>query len=128
MATKSSALRNSQADSLVANLDQLELIDGASNVIATVDAAIVWAAASAGSVSPSSDINMTGNANAGGGTAAATARLYDSGATGEEITGLTVTVTGGGGDIELDNTSIADGQAITLPAGNVSITEPASTA
>lgn len=125
--TKSSALRNSQADNLVANLDSMELIDGSSNVIAT-GSGISWASASSGSVSPSSDITLTGNTNAGSGTDAATARLYDSGASGEEINSMSVTATGGGGDVELDNVNVADGQTVTLSSGNVSITEPSSTA
>ena len=89
MPTKSTALRNSQIGNLVANLDSLELIDGSSNVIAT-GSGISWGTASSGSVSPSSDISLSGNANAGGGTDAATARFFDSGASGEEISGLNV--------------------------------------
>jgi hypothetical protein len=125
--TKSTALRNSQADSLVSNLDSMELKDTNGNVIAE-GSGISWDAASSGSVSPSSDITLTGNSNAGGGTDATDARVYDSGASGEEINSLNVTQTGGGGDIELDNSNISDGQTVTLPSGNVSITEPSSTA
>jgi len=125
--TKSSALRNSQADSLVANLDSIELKDSGGTVIAT-GSGISFNAASSGSVSPSADITLTGNANAGSGTTATSARIFDSGASGEEINSLVVSGTGGGGDVELDNTSVADGQTVTLPQGNVSITEPASTA
>lgn len=128
MATKSTSLRNGQANNLVANLDQLELIDGSANVIATVDAGISWSAAASGEVNPIADVNLTGNTAAGSGTDAVTGRLYDSGTSGDEISGLTVTATGGGGDIELDNTNIADGQAVTLPASQVSITEPQNTA
>lgn len=127
MATKSSALRNAQADNLVANLDSIELQDTNGNVIAS-GSGISFAAASGGSVSPSSDVTLTGNANAGGGTNATGGRLFDSGSTGEEINSLTVTTSGGGGDIELDNTNVADGQTITIPSGNFTITEPQSTA
>lgn len=126
MADKSTAIRNSQADRLVANLDGIELLDASSNVIATGTVS-GWAAASAGEVKPSADVSLTGNTAAGGGTDAATARIYDTGATGEEVSGMTVTGTGGGGDIELVNVNIADGQPITLPASDVSITEPATT-
>ena len=35
------------------------------------------------------------------------------------ITGLTVTATGGGGDITLDNTSIKTGQTVTITAGTI---------
>ena len=126
MATKNTALRNSQADSLVANLDSIELLDGSSNVIAT-GSGISFAAASSGEVSPSSDVTITGNANAGSGTDADSARLFDSGGSGEEINSLTVTATGSGGDVQLDNTNIADGQTITISSSNFTITEPAST-
>jgi hypothetical protein len=125
--SKSNALRNSQADSLVANLDSIELKDSSGTTIAE-GSGISWDAASSGSVSPSSDVTITGNSNAGSGTDAANARQYDSGASGEEINNLDVTQTGGGGDIELDNTNISDGQTVTIPAGNFDITEPSSTA
>jgi len=125
--SKSNALRNSQADSLVANLDSIELKDSGGTTIAE-GSGISWDAASSGSVSPSSDVTLTGNANAGSGTDATAARQYDSGASGEEISSLNVTQTGGGGDIELDNTNISDGQTVTIPASNFDITEPSSTA
>ena len=127
MATKSTALRNSQADNLVQNLDSLEFQDGSGTVIAE-SGTISWSAASGGSVNPTADITVTGVTAAGTGTVAATARLYDSGSSGDEIDGLTITSTGGGGDIELDNTNIADAQDVTLASGNVTITEPAATA
>ena len=125
--TKSSALRNAQAERNVQNLDSLELKDGSGTVIATSDSTFGWGAASSGSVSPSADISFTGTANAGGGTDAASARLYDSGTSGEELTGLSVTATGNGGDLQLNNTNISDGQSGTLPASNAAITEPATT-
>lgn len=129
MADKSTAIRNSQADRLVANLDGIELLDASSNVIATGTVS-GWASATAGEVKPSSDVSLTGTAAAGtgsNGTDAATARFFDTGATGEEVSGMTVTGTGGGGDIELVNTNITEGQPITLPASDVGITEPATT-
>ena len=127
MATKNTALRNSQADSLVANLDSIELIDGGGTVIAT-GSGISFAAASNGEVSPSSDVSITGNASAGSGTDADSARLFDSGGSGEEINSLNVTSTvSGGGSLQLDNTNVADGQTITISASNFTITEPAST-
>ena len=126
MAKKNTALRNSQADSLVANLDSIELLDGSGTVIAT-GSGISFAAASNGEVSPSSDVTITGNANAGSGTDADSARLFDSGGSGEEINSISVTSTGGGGILQLDNTNIADGQTITISSSNFTITEPAST-
>lgn len=124
MATKSTALRTSQADNLVANLDRLDLEDGSGNVLAT--GTVAWDSAAAGVVGLSASIELTGAAQAGSGTNAEAARLYHSGESGEEIDGLTVTGSGGGGDIELDNVSIAEGQAVTITS--LTITEPAETA
>jgi len=80
------------------------------------------AAASAGSKALSGSWTMTGDAGAGTGTAAGYFRVWDSGVTTAHIQG-TVTVTAGGGDMTLDNTSIASGQTVTvttftLTAGN----------
>lgn len=50
------------------------------------------------------------------------ARFEDS-ATGKKLDG-TVTATGGGGEVELDNTSIATSQVVTI--GTVSATQPLS--
>jgi len=80
------------------------------------------AAASGGSKVKSGTWSTTGDAGAGTGTAAGYWRIWDSGVTTCHLQG-TVTVTGGGGDLTLDNTSIASGQAVaistfTLTAGN----------
>lgn len=76
------------------------------------------AAAAAGSKAMSGTWAGTGSA---GGTAGHF-RIYDSAGTNCHLQG-TVTATGGGGDLTLDNTSIASAQAIsitgfTLTAGN----------
>lgn len=60
------------------------------------------------------DISTTGSAD---GTAAAAKIVNSSGA--DRITGLTVTATGGGGDVTLDNTSITAGQTVTITAGTI---------
>ena len=52
----------------------------------------------------------------GGGGTAAVARIKDSDGT-IVVSGLTVTATGGGGDIELDNLSIATDQVVNLATG-----------
>lgn len=122
--TKNTDLRNAQADRLVANLDKMELLDSNGNTIANGD--VSWAAASNGEVSPSSSIELDGTANAGTGTDAAEARFYDADGN-EEISGLTVTITGAGGDIQLVNTNISENQPVELLPSNVSITEPANT-
>lgn len=124
MATKSSALRNSQADGLVANIDKIEVKDTNGNVLGTATIS-GWTSASSGQVDLSSDVTITGNATAGSGTDITEARLYDSGSSGEEISGLTVTQTGNGGDIELENTNLAENQDLTITS--LQITEPSST-
>lgn len=62
----------------------------------------------AGSVAKSGTWTITGGAGAGSGTAATVFRLYTSGAV--CCHQGTVTITGGGGDMTLDNPSIADTQ------------------
>lgn len=120
--TKSTALRNSQADNLVANLDTMEIIDSTGPTTLVTYTGVTWNAASSGQVSLGA--TLSDSASAGG--TADTAKLYHSGASGEEITSLTVTGTGGGGDVELDNTSINSGQTVEITSGT--ITEPSSTA
>ena len=58
------------------------------------------------------------SATAGGTGVAAAAKIVDSTDT-DVITGLTVTATGAGGDITLDNTSITAGQTVTITAGTI---------
>jgi hypothetical protein len=50
-------------------------------------------------------------------------RLYDTAATTCHLQG-TVTATGGGGDLELDNTSIATGQQVTVTAFTLTDANP----
>lgn len=82
-----------------------------------------WQAnASAGSKAKSGTWTLTGQSGAGAGTAGTFFRIYDSTATTCHLQG-TVTASGGGGDLTLDNNSIANGQTITvstftLTAGN----------
>lgn len=108
MATVSSALRNSQADDLVAELDKLEILDGSSNVL--VSFSISWNAASSGQTTVSG-LPITSTASAGG--TASEARLVDSGGeTTEEITSLSVGTSGA--EVTIDNTSINSGQDVEL--------------
>jgi hypothetical protein len=73
-----------------------------------------WAAAaSAGSKAKSGTWTATGTAAAGAGTAIGHFRIYDNAGTTCHEQG-TVTVTGGGGDMTVDNTSVANGQVITV--------------
>ena len=80
------------------------------------------AAAASGSKAKTGTWSGTGDAGAGTGTAAGYWRLWESTISTCHIQG-TVTVTGGGGDLTLDNTSIASAQTVvintfTLTAGN----------
>lgn len=69
--------------------------------------------ASAGSKAKLGTWTGTGLAGAGSGTAAGYFRIMDSGNTTCHMQG-TVTVTGGGGDLTLDNVSIAQNQTVTI--------------
>lgn len=70
-------------------------------------------AASSGSKTKLGTWSGTGAAGAGSGTAAGYFRITDSAGTTAHMQG-TVTITGGGGDMTLDNTSIAQNQAVTV--------------
>lgn len=89
-------------------------------VLATVNLPSDWMAnASSGSKAKSGTWEDTSADNTG---TAGYFRIYDSGGTTCHIQG-TVTVTGGGGDMTVDNTSFASGQdflvtGFTLTAGN----------
>ena len=73
-----------------------------------------WMAnASSGSKAKSGTWSGTGAVGAGTGTVATHYRIYDSGGTTCHEQG-SVTVTGSGGDMTLDNTSIASGQTVTI--------------
>jgi len=123
MATKSSALRNSQAEDMAANLNALEIKDSSGPTVIIEFTGVSFGSASSGTVSASSTPH-SGSASASGN--ADEARLYDkAGSSGEAVTGLTVTETGNGGDIELDNTNINSGQTVEITS--IDITEPSNT-
>lgn len=71
------------------------------------------AAASSGSKSKSGTWSGTGDAGAGSGTNAGHWRLLDSAGSVCHAQG-TITATGGGGDLTLDNVNIASGQAVSI--------------
>lgn len=80
-------------------------------VLATITLPSDWlAAASSGSKSKS---GTWSDASADASGTAAHFRIYASDGTTQHIQG-TVTATGGGGDMELDNTSINSGQTVTI--------------
>lgn len=120
MASLNTTIQNALAARAVQNFDRLEILEGAT-VIATFD--ITWGAGSDG-VQEVQSTPVETTASDGTSTGVDGARLYDSGASGEELTGLTVTGTGGGGDVEIDNTSVSNGQTVNLTA--LSITMPSA--
>lgn len=80
-------------------------------VLATLSLPSDWMAAASSGSKAKSGTWQDASADATG--AAAHFRIYDSGGTVCHIQG-TVTATGGGGDLTLDNTSIASGQTVTV--------------
>lgn len=97
-------IRSGSAPATVATADS-------GTVLATLNLPSDWlAAASSGSKSKSGTWEDT-SADATG--TAAHFRIYASDGTTAHIQG-TVTATGGGGDMQLDNVSIASGQAVTI--------------
>ena len=106
----STALRNSQAADLVANLDTLEIIDADGTTVLVAFSGLTWSAPSNGQVSVS-NTPLTATAAATG--TATTARLKDSsGTSGEEITGIPVGTSGT--PIVLNTTAISAGLNVDL--------------
>ncbi len=120
----STTVRNAQLDALetaIGTAAVLKIRTGAAPAnVATADSGTVlatmtlpsdWlAAASSGSKAKS---GTWSDASADATGTAAHFRIYASDGTTAHIQG-TVTATGGGGDLTLDNTSIASGQAVTI--------------
>lgn len=65
--------------------------------------------------------STTGTAAAASGTVATTARFKNAAAA-VTLSGLTVSLTAGSGDVKLDNTSISTGQTVTISSGTVTYT------
>jgi hypothetical protein len=112
MGTVSTALRNSQADDKVANIDVIDIIDS-DGVTVLVTYSVTWGAAASGTADVSGTPTDATASNSG---TAATAVFRDSGATGEEITGITVATSGA--PVTIDNTSITAGQTIQLTSAS----------
>lgn len=120
----SAAVRNARLDAIESTIGVsavLKIRTGAApadvaaadsgTVLATINLPSDWmAAASAGSKAKSGTWQ---DASADAAGTAAHFRIYASDGTTAHLQG-TVTATGGGGDMELDNTSIAAGQSITI--------------
>jgi hypothetical protein len=127
--TLSNAARSAAANAVVDLVDvstpgNIALKSVGGTVIAIVDfAATAFGAASNGvATAGSTPLTGAGVAAAGSGTNATQFAVRD-GADTEIWTG-TVTATGGGGDITLDNVNIADGQVVTVTS--FTYTQPAS--
>lgn len=105
------AMRNTVADGTI------ELLSGGGTVLA-----IIGLSASGGTIAGSSNVAWTPELDAGGvttglpaagsATNAASARIKTAGGTVEET--LTLTQTGGGGDVQVDNLSISSGQVVKI--------------
>ena len=80
-------------------------------VLATLTLPSDWMAAASSGSKAMSDTWQDASADAGG--TAAHFRIYASDGTTQHIQG-TVTATGGGGDLTLDNTSISAGQVVSI--------------
>lgn len=119
----STAVRNARLDTIESTIGTspvLKIRTGAAPAnVATADAGTVlatlnlpsdWMAAAASGAKAKSGTWEDTVADAAG--TAAHFRIYDSGGT-AQIQG-TVTITGGGGDLELDNTNIAVGQDVVI--------------
>jgi hypothetical protein len=82
-------------------------------VLATLNLPSDWLAAASGGSKAKAGTWQDASADANG--TAAHFRIYDSGGSTCHLQG-TVTATGGGGDLEVQNTSFASGQAVTITA------------
>jgi hypothetical protein len=122
----STAVRNAQLDAketTIGTAPLLRLYDGsipancaaaATTLLAEGTLPSDWLAnASAGAKSKSGSWTMTGQSGAGTGTVATYYRIYDSGGTTCHEQG-SVTGTGSGGDMTLDNTTVANAQVVTV--------------
>lgn len=128
MGTLSTAVRNAMNDggSSLYNSGKLELLDGSSNILAVFTlASTAFGASSAGSKAlAGTPLSTTGTAAASTGTTVASARFRTS-ADADLETAMTVSITGGGGQVQLDNLSIAEDQ--TVNCTGYTFVVPAST-
>lgn len=126
----STAVRNAQLDALESTVGTsavLKIRTGSppadcatadsGTVLATLNLPSDWMAAASGGSKAKSGTWEDASADATG--TAGHWRLYDSGGSTCHAQG-TVTVTGGGGDLTLDNTSIASGQSVSITSFTIS--------
>lgn len=123
----STALRNARLDAIETTIGTsavLKIRTGAApanvaaadsgTVLATINLASDWAAAASGGAKALSGLPVTDSSADNTGTAAHF-RIYASDGTTAHLQG-TVTATGGGGDMTVDNTSFAAGQSFSITA------------
>lgn len=131
--TLSTAARNAACDAVVDLVDggagagKVRLKDVSNNILCTITLADPAFGAAGATVAGRADgtglpKTGTGTAAAGAGTNATQFDVVDSNDT--VIWSGSVTATGGGGDLTLDNVNIAEGQTVSL--GTLTHTQPAS--
>ena len=118
--TYTTAVKNSRLSAVVAAIGATGVLEigtsGMGSVLATIPLANPAGTVASGVLTftmPQSD----SSADATGTAAAARIRTASGGT--DIITGLSVTATGGGGDITLDSTSITAGQQVTITAASI---------
>lgn len=109
------AMRNTVADGTI------EILSASNQVLA-----IIGLSASGGTIAGSSSVTWTLELDSGGtttglsaagvGTVANSARIKSAGGTVEET--LTVSLTGGSGDLQMVNTSVSSGQTVTITSAS----------
>lgn len=115
MATKSAALIDAQANFDATIFDTLDILDGpvGSGTVLVTYTGLSWVAASGGSGTIAvAGVPITKAADAGG--SASHARLYSAAEPTKTVNDLTVTASGGGGQVEIDNIVIAPAQDVNL--------------
>lgn len=122
--TYNDTLRSARMDEVIDAIDanaspaNLVITDSSNNVLVTIALAkpsFQEGTPTAGVITML-DVPRSGDATADG--TAALARIADGGGT-AVVTGLTVSATGAGGEIQLNSTSISTGQTVTLNSGQI---------
>lgn len=119
--THGAAIRNVVADAVVDAVDAgtppglLKIRDSSNVVLATIALATTAFGSASGGVASMSGLPKSDTSADATGTAA---NFIVTNAAGTTIFAGSVTATGGGGDLTLDNLSIVSGQTVTITAGS----------